>query len=144
MTEIAFTGNRGGMTPAQRQTLEKLIEGYGLGHSIFHHGCAAGSDFQAAMIAREWGLWVVGHPGKNAYDEVVSNLTSADNETCDPESYIDRNRIMVRKGDLVIAAPRQTFEERRSGTWATIRYARTLERHIYIIWPDGTIKEENA
>jgi hypothetical protein len=32
----------------------------------------------------------------------------------------------------------------RSGTWATVRYARNWEKPITLLMPDGTIKQEPA
>jgi hypothetical protein len=37
----------------------------------------------------------------------------------------------------LLAAPRTKTEEQRSGTWATIRYARKLGRQVCLLWPDG-------
>jgi hypothetical protein len=56
---------------------------------------------------------------------------------------LERNHDIVDQADVMIATPRTMQEEQRSGTWATIRYARKKGRELHIIWPDGTIAEEN-
>lgn len=144
VTAIGFTGTTRGMNALQRKVFEELVSPHGLHRAEFHHGCAPGADYQAAIIAREWGLYVVGHPGKSKRGELLSNLTMANNETREPEDFLKRNQVIVRESERLMAAPRTYIEEQRSGTWATIRYARKLKRPIQIIWPDGTVKEENA
>jgi hypothetical protein len=58
---------------------------------------------------------------------------------CEPREYIVRDHHMVDLSRRLIATP-QTFEEQiRSGTWATIRYARKLRLKITIIYPDGSV-----
>ena len=42
----------------------------------------------------------------------------------------------------LIAAPGGFVEERRSGTWATIRYARQAGRRIWVVKPDGSVSFE--
>jgi hypothetical protein len=39
----------------------------------------------------------------------------------------------------VIAAPMSSAEILRSGTWATIRYARKAGKPVLIIWPNGEL-----
>lgn len=132
------------MTHLQRAAFTELVSPFGLYASEFHHGCAPGSDFQAAIIAREWGLVVIGHPGKSKRGGVLSNLTAANHLTLPPQEYLKRNHTIVDRGNMLVAAPRNGMEEQRSGTWATIRYARKLKRPIYIVWLDGNITQENT
>ena len=47
--------------------------------------------------------------------------------------YMDRNQVMVDLADHLIAFPRTSNEELRSGTWATIRRARNKGIPIEII-----------
>jgi hypothetical protein len=50
----------------------------------------------------------------------------------------------VDASQLLVAAPSGTTELRRSGEWATIRYARKLGRAIWLVFPDGTVHVESA
>jgi outer membrane protein insertion porin family len=56
---------------------------------------------------------------------------------------LDRNRAIVDSCDVLIACPKGP-EEQRSGTWATVRYARKQKKRIVIIWPDGEVTEEKG
>ena len=49
---------------------------------------------------------------------------------------LERNDLIVR-ADVMIAAPKGR-EQRRSGTWTTIRHRVKTGRGITIFWPDGT------
>lgn len=51
--------------------------------------------------------------------------------------YLERNRDIVDSCDVLIACPRTLEEEVRSGTWATVRYARKVGKPIVILWKDG-------
>ena len=46
---------------------------------------------------------------------------------------------------VLIAAPAEQEGERlRSGTWATVRYARRLGRRVVLVCPDGSLREDGA
>lgn len=60
-----------------------------------------------------------------------------------PQDPLVRNRDIVSCSDIMIATPKTIHEERRSGTWATIRYARELKKKLYIIAPNGALFTEN-
>lgn len=51
---------------------------------------------------------------------------------------------LIKGGDTIglIATPAGFQEEQRSGTWATIRYARKMNHHIYIVYSNGHVREE--
>jgi len=100
----------------------------------FHHGDCVGADAQAHDAVQRAGVLIHVHPctiaDKRAWK--VGNAMSI------PLPPLDRNRMMVDECETLIATPGQMVEELRSGTWATIRYARKLRRAVHIIWPDGT------
>jgi hypothetical protein len=56
------------------------------------------------------------------------------------KEYLDRNHDIVDSSDLLIAVSESTVEVLRSGTWATIRYAKKLRKPIKIIYPDGKVE----
>lgn len=56
----------------------------------------------------------------------------------EPGPYLWRNHQIVDATSALIAAPFGFEEELRSGTWATVRYARKLGRPVRFFWPDGT------
>jgi len=104
--KIAFTGTRRGMTNSQISQLKEIFSILREAGSVeFHHGAAVGADSEAATLAADFGFNIEEHPaGKNP---------------------LDRNHDIIRYATLLIAAPAQNQEILRSGTWATIRYART-------------------
>ncbi len=129
--QIGFTGTRYGMTDAQKSFVEnimKLVAGEEL-----HHGDCVGADEDSHYIARLLGMKIILHPpektGLRAY-------CKADEER-KPKGYIARDHDIVDEVELLIATPNKKKEVLRSGTWATIRYARKTGKHILIIYPDG-------
>ena len=51
-----------------------------------------------------------------------------------PKPYLKRNEDIVNKCDVLIACPIDKNKEiLRSGTWATIRKARKLNKTIYLL-----------
>lgn len=101
---ICFTGTRHGLSPTQRRALRIWLPR--LQGSKFLHGDAVGADKQAAHLAGEF------------FD---ANMIFALPAGKDP---LVRNRRMVKAASLLVAAPFTDQEQLRSGTWATVRYAR--------------------
>jgi hypothetical protein len=131
MKKIGFTGTRKGMTTPQRNTLRYMLTIYT--GSEFHHGDCIGADNQAHGDAIQCGMRVVVHP------PILDRLRAfcKGHETRDPKPYLVRNREIVGETDLLIACPDVANEIERSGTWATVRFARSIKRPIWIILPDG-------
>ena len=105
---IGFTGTRKGMSEAQRAQLHAVIDWLWIGRRDdreFRHGAAIGADLQAVDIASRWAnAAIVAHPANG--------------------QPLARNRAIVAASDILIAAPESDTEQLRSGTWATVRYAR--------------------
>ena len=133
MRIVGFTGTRAGMTIAQcSQVRVKLV-----GADQLHHGMCKGSDAQAHAIAKyELGIWTVGHPPK---DHTFMAKCDVDERREDAD-YLDRDYDIANESTELIATPRTHFEELRSGTWATVRYAIQLDKPITIIFPDGSME----
>ena len=117
--KIGFTGTREGMSAAQREQLVLVL--MALAHAPaecrpeFHHGGAVGADAEADETAAREGYAVVVHP----CSPVLPPLT--------------RNRNIVAECDVLVAAPRSDKEELRSGTWATVRYARQAGKPVVML-----------
>lgn len=60
----------------------------------------------------------------------------------EPKEYIKRDKDIVDTSDILIATPRFMYEELRSGTWATVRYAEKKNKPIVIIWPNGDVEND--
>jgi hypothetical protein len=56
------------------------------------------------------------------------------------EDPLTRNQKIVTDCDVLIACPKAMQEEQRgSGTWMTIRYARKVEKRYVVIYPSGEL-----
>lgn len=126
-----FTGTDRGMTSHQLSAVGVHLQVSG----ELHHGDCVGADAQTHAIARRLGgLWIVGHPP----DVDVKRAFCDFDVALPPRPYIDRNHDIVDACDFLLATPRGYVEELRSGTWATIRYARKIGTALRIIYPNGT------
>jgi len=136
--KVGFTGTQFGMTGDQANRVFGFLTGVGLqaGSPLeFHHGGCVGSDVQAAELARQLGYRTIRHPGDN---DAKQDTSFVDDEILEVLGNLIRNRIIVEEVDVMVAAPKEQDEVVRSGTWAAIRYARTLGRDLYLVLPDGT------
>src|SRR5262249_49139247 len=126
---LGFTGTRRGMTQAQIEMVAKLLRDRSTISDIedeLHHGNARGADVEAAEMAHVLGYLVVSYlPDGHRSD-----------------SYLRRNREIVDATDELIAAPAGMEEALRSGTWATVRYARKRRKLVTIVWPDGSVSHD--
>jgi hypothetical protein len=129
--KLGFTGNQIGLNPMQqREFIDLLLE---LQPVEFHHGDCIGSDKQAHDMVR----WhaprckIVIHPpsirGRQAFCLGDHHL--------DPAPYLVRNHAIVDATDRLAATPKTRREELRSGTWATVRYARKTGKTIHMLYP---------
>lgn len=133
---VGFTGTRLGLTDAQHGALYETLSD--LGDFTFRHGDAIGADRQAHDIAKSLGAFIIVHPC-NVKDQ---RANCKGDEELPPIPPLMRNRIIVRMSDMLIACPAQATEELRSGTWATIRYARTMGIEIKHIYPSGEVTSD--
>ena len=132
---VGFTGTRQGMTAAQQSTLEEELRRLYLLPTEFHHGDCIGADEQAHALALDLNYLVVLHPPTKIRFRAFCSGASA---TRAPHPYIWRNHNIVNECNQLFACP-ESDERLRSGTWATIRYARKQGKPTYIITPQGEI-----
>lgn len=135
---VGFTGTQTGMTAEQMNSVDRLLTD-DLTMSAAHHGDCIGADEQFHNLARLNGLTVHGHPPINPNKRAFCEFDSKEEE----KDYIPRNHDIVDAVDWMIACPMGYKEELRSGTWSTIRYARSVGRIGVIVWPDGKVKDIN-
>jgi len=137
--KIGFTGTQKGLTIDQHPKLVDLLKWYDeiLYISEFHHGDCVGADEQAHGLVRRFmdDTIVVVHPPINP----AKRAFCKGDETRKQKDYLDRNHDIVDETELLIACPKEMKEELRSGTWATIRYARRMKKKVRIILPDGNL-----
>lgn len=139
---IGFTGTRSGLTRPQMRALTAYFRRRE-GAFEFHHGGCVGADEDAVLIVLDLPkatARLVCHPGpRSRYSSFVCNLSVHHGECRDPLPYLVRNRNIVNETELLIACPAGP-EERRSGTWSTVRYAWRVGRPAVIVRPDGVVE----
>ncbi|MCO8122612.1 hypothetical protein NHH03_12770 [Stieleria sp. TO1_6] len=135
--KIGFTGSRNGMTEQQRTRFWQLLNQTCASEA--HHGDCVGADADFHAICVELGVAVVVHPPSNSKSRAHCSPVSA---TRPPLPYLQRNQTIVRSTVALIAAV-SGAERVRSGTWATIRFARKLQRPIILVHADGQVTIEN-
>lgn len=126
MIRIGFTGTRKpGMSLRQRKMFVDLIHAFtGVDTVEFHHGDAIGADTEADKIARSFGCKIVIHPPLDPKYQAF--CARPEDVVMAPDEYMSRNHHIVDQTEFIIATPRTSKEELRSGTWACIRYARDV------------------
>ena len=150
---IGFTGTKMGMTSEQRDSLMNTLEELFVDVTIleFHHGVCKGADYEAEQEAI-WAFLKVSKPYSDLtihrhlpintrHVEEVPLVTGIEYKDWEPEEYLDRNHTVVDESNILIATPMQFVEVVRSGTWATVRYARKQDKRIIIIYPDGLVEK---
>jgi len=136
-TQVGFTGTQQGMTPPQHNAVASLLDVLCRDGGHVHHGDCVGADAQFHDLARDRGFRVEVHPPKNMSKRAM----------CDPDilwpayEYLERNQHIVDCVGTLIAAPKEHSEVMRSGTWATVRRARKKGISVFIVYPDGRIRE---
>jgi hypothetical protein len=137
--KVAFTGTQTGMTEYQENKFREYL--LFVRPNVLIHGGCIGADCQADNIAWELGI---------AREIYPSNIHKKQGLFCrlgqfyvhDPMNPLTRNKFMVERCDLLIAAPHQGTEVVRSGTWATVRYGRKKlgPEDVWIITPEDRTK----
>ena len=130
MIKVGFTGTRD-LTIAHAT---RMVEAFSScqGEFELHHGDCVGADEYAHTLAEILGWKIVIHPPDNS--RLRANCESE--HILEPLPYLQRNHAIVDATAYMIAAPRGP-EVVRSGTWATVRYARKIGRRVEMIFPEG-------
>jgi predicted Rossmann fold nucleotide-binding protein DprA/Smf involved in DNA uptake len=136
---IGFTGTRKGMTDEQKKKIRLLMQTHK--PDTVTHGCCVGADLHFHVIAT--GLDCVKryifYPSTIKEQSFVA-VSCETTIVYPPSPPLERNRRIVKLCDALWACPKGTKEELRSGTWATIRYARKIGRKVVIVYPDGSVQ----
>lgn len=122
--KVGFTGSRHGMSRRQATQLQWLLSV--LRHadlkvhrpSEFHYGthedAELKADDEAAKLAASLGYEPIPHHAARGGE-------------------LARNHIIVDAVNVLLAAPQTDAEEVRSGTWATVRYARAAVKPVVML-----------
>ena len=130
--KIAFTGTQQGMSANQLDELRALLRGHK--PKIAIHGDCIGGDAQFHDVVREecpdalvW-IFPSNIDAKSAHK--IGDLIELQSPP------LRRNHSMVDECDLLVAGPKTLEEVLRSGTWATIRYARKTHKKVTMLRPE--------
>lgn len=132
---LGVTGSQLGASTAQLHTFKSwVLENWDKIEAV-HNGCCVGWDTQVAYILHGNGLeeLVVWHPPSNSDKQGIFQRDWPMGEWRKPKPYLDRNWDIAKECDVVIGAPRTDEEQIRSGTWATLRYARKLGKEVKVL-----------
>lgn len=142
-THVGFTGTKEGLTAIQRSSLFRVCKALQATCSLpmnLHHGDCVGADSEMHDVAEELGWRITIHPPILSKHQAFRE----GHESKIPKAYLSRNEDIVNDSEVMIACPKNMFEERRSGTWHAIRYAKKKSRLIYYVWPDGQVTKTSA
>lgn len=131
-----FTGTQRGMNLRQMVALRLMLQTLLTdGCTNFHHGDCIGADAEAHTIANELGYVIEIHPPedgkKRANMARFATVHPIIMHECKP--YLVRNHDIVDACAHMLAAPLETTEQLRSGTWSTVRYARRAGCRLYLL-----------
>jgi hypothetical protein len=134
---VTCTGTRDGANSEALEVFQAYLQDCSDPIEEAHHGDCLGADTQFHQIMTQLGVPVHIHP---------CNIKSQRSHCQGYKVYpvtppLVRNRNMVDLCDYLVAFPSTDTEIVRSGTWATVRYARRQGRSGTIFWPDGTSSE---
>lgn len=137
--KTGFSGTSQGMTELQLAVVRQLLVTVHLSpDDELHHGDCVGADREVHDICHDLGIRTISHPPKN---HTKRAFTTRHFSVRGERPYLERNRAIVDECYGLLAAPGSP-EMLRSGTWATVRYARKKGVPISIVWPDGTVTLE--
>jgi hypothetical protein len=125
---VGVTGSQHGITVEQSDWLFVRLKE--LGATELHHGDCRGADAVAHYAARARGLRVVIHPPINP----TKRAFCTGDVMLEPLEYLERNRAIVEACEVLLATPHGP-ERLRSGTWSTVRYARTIGKPVEVMLP---------
>lgn len=136
MSDIGFTGTQRGLTDKQAIAVGYLFSTWK--PRSFHHGDCIGADSDAHILALELMPMarIVIHPPDN--DSKRSGCLG--DMILTPKPYLVRNHNIVDATTFLLATPGETEEQLRSGTWATIRYAKKVGKPVLIVFPSGDVQ----
>ena len=128
---LGFTGTHRGMIASQIQDLKTTFKVFYV--TEFHHGDCIGADAEAHDIAVAHGIPIIIHPPTDARKRAFCHIGNPQLpiRQLPTKPYLTRNHDIVDASDVLFAAPHGT-EILRSGTWATIRYARKQQKRVVV------------
>jgi hypothetical protein len=137
---LGITGTRlGWRSIEQRKRAEYLL--CGLHPHVLIHGDCIGIDEEVHRFVRAmnsaWHTKIEIYPSNDSRNRAFCKDAAIVHE---PLPSLERNRLIVDACELLLAVPKGETSELRSGTWATIRYAKLVSRATLIVGPSGQVE----
>ncbi len=129
--KIGFTGTQQGMSAYQKKVVAQILEMKKPSFGV--HGDCIGADKDFHDLCVAFNIKTEIHPP----DKDIKRAFCKGDVIMQPLPYLDRNHNIVDSADVMLATPKTEHEELRSGTWATIRYARKKNKRIIVIRPEA-------
>lgn len=139
---VGITASRNGLTDVQTMVLGHfLIAARARGAFEFHHGDCIGGDLAGAQVARYLGYRIVGHPGYSKHNpqDMRYRAHFPSDELHEPLPYLERDWKIVSQVHALIGLPSTDHAHGRSGTWYTIRAARSATLPRLVVGPSGKV-----
>lgn len=144
---IGITGSRDGFTEAQKEAFLNQLSQYDVVE--VHHGDCVGVDegIHKTLLEEKKEtpkiIRIQIHPPSDGKERAFCQKKY---ETKDvlihsfaTEEYLKRNQSIVKASQELWAFPSGP-EKQRSGTWATIRFARKNGKPVKLFWRDGRVE----
>ena len=133
---VGITGTQQGLNSVQYYWAGFVVELLWRKMWELHEGHCIGADEDVTRIVRRRrgdreGPKIYGHPS-NMPDR--TSVLEVD-VMYPPLPPLERNHVIVDVSHILVALPHEREERLRSGTWATVRYARQQNRPIIYIYP---------
>ena len=136
MASIGITASRKGISAQALETFEAVLQEHPELEEL-HHGDCVGGDEQIHMMVQNIvpEVRLVIHPPIN--EDLRANCKGA-YKVLPKKDYMSRNHDIVNTSEVIVGFPNGNHEIIRSGTWATLRFARKKNKKIIVIYPDGS------
>jgi hypothetical protein len=129
---VAFTGTREGLNADRRTAIAKFLKNAG-NVRLAAHGMAKGADTDFDAICEKLCIKREGYPASEHSIRFVKPQM-----VYPVKPPLERDWDIVKRGQLLIAAPPTDKEVLRSGSWATMRYNAKLEKPLVHFLLDGS------
>jgi hypothetical protein len=131
---LGFTGTRIGMSLKQKERLIEVFENW-IKCPVeihWHHGACEGADIESDVIARNHGCIMHIHPSNHKLTRI--HCEEPGDTVYREKPPLVRDHDIVEAIEVLYAAPKDEKKEvQRSGTWATVRYARATGTRFYLL-----------
>ena len=136
---LSFSGTRDGMTYKQIETVKKLLSE--LEPTQVIHGDAIGADEQFhQLVETHRKIFNLSITIKIYPSDRENQRAYCDGDQIMPQmSPLDRNTLIAKEGDKLLACPKEMNMALRSGTWTTIRRAKSYGKIVYVVLPNGAV-----